>query len=49
VTPQSLAGDLWITPEQVRQLHRCGHVIGLHSHTHPTRLNRLPPTQQKAE
>lgn len=27
---------LWITKDQIINLHESGHVIGLHSHTHPT-------------
>jgi len=33
----------------VRQLHTAGHVIGLHSHSHPTRLQRFSPQQQRDE
>jgi peptidoglycan/xylan/chitin deacetylase (PgdA/CDA1 family) len=40
---------LWLTANQVQQLHQHGHVIGLHSHTHPTALDRLPLDQQQAE
>src|SRR5205085_398427 len=34
---------------EVRSLHQSGHVIGLHSHTHPTRLNRLSDEEQRYE
>ena len=27
---------LWMKSEHLRELHRLGHIIGLHSHTHPT-------------
>lgn len=39
VAPGPLAGYqwLWMSPETWRQLHAAGHVLALHSHTHPTR------------
>lgn len=40
---------LWMTPAHVVQLHREGHVIGLQSHSHPTRLARMSPQQQRDE
>ncbi|MCS7034112.1 MAG: polysaccharide deacetylase family protein, partial [Phycisphaerae bacterium] len=45
----TVAGRLWMRPAQVVQLHAEGHVIGLHSHTHPRRLQRLSPQQQREE
>jgi peptidoglycan/xylan/chitin deacetylase (PgdA/CDA1 family) len=41
--------NLWMTPDHVKQLDSEGHVIGLHSHTHPTTLGLLPPEAQKQE
>ena len=49
LTKDELARGLWMGSEELRVLHREGHVIGLHSHTHPTRLNRLSVQEQKAE
>jgi peptidoglycan/xylan/chitin deacetylase (PgdA/CDA1 family) len=46
---RSLTNELWMTEECIQELHSQGHVIGLHSHTHPTRLGCLPPAQQEAE
>lgn len=43
------ARHLWLDDDRLRELHAAGHVIGLHSTTHPTRLERLPPEQQKEE
>lgn len=40
---------LWMDAACLRDLHRRGHVIGLHSHDHPTRLDRLPRSQQMAQ
>jgi peptidoglycan/xylan/chitin deacetylase (PgdA/CDA1 family) len=44
-----LVAGLWMDDKCVRQLHDQGHVVGLHSHTHPTRLERLDREGQRAE
>lgn len=44
-----LAAKLWIDDPIVARLHAEGHVIGLHSHTHPTQLCRLDPAGQERE
>ena len=44
-----LADNLWMKPDDLRRLHAEGHVIGLHTHTHPTRISYLPPEQQLRE
>ena len=49
LTHARLAQGLWIAAEQLRLLHGEGHVIGLHSHTHPTRMNGLSPEVQRNE
>lgn len=49
LTYEQLARRLWMEADQLGELHRQGHVIGLHSHTHPTRLNGLSPEQQRRE
>lgn len=46
---KGLAAKLWIDDEVVKRLHAEGHVIGLHSHTHPTQLCALPPAEQERE
>jgi peptidoglycan/xylan/chitin deacetylase (PgdA/CDA1 family) len=46
---EQLAQGLWMGAAQLRSLHREGHVIGLHSHTHPTRLGRLSRNEQRDE
>ncbi len=46
---QELARGLWMDNEMVRKLHDEGHVIGLHSHTHPTRIGELSIEAQEAE
>lgn len=40
---------LWMSPEQWKQLHSCGHIIGMHTHTHPTDLSALPIESQRQE
>ena len=37
---------IWMSPDDVRQLASDGHVIGLHSHDHPSGLEALPLAEQ---
>lgn len=46
---QAQAGKLWIDAPSLRELSRKGHMIGLHSHTHPTNITQLSPDSQRAE
>ena len=41
--------DLWITADQLRHLHDTGHILGLHSHTHPTSMTDLNWERQQWE
>lgn len=43
------AQELWMAPNELQELHSAGHVIGLHSHSHPTRIERLPFEAQRDE
>ncbi len=40
---------LWSGADELKDLQEKGHVIGLHSHTHPTRLNALDRGGQEME
>ncbi len=40
---------LWMAPQDILHLHAGGHIIGLHSHTHPTCIIQLPCDQQREE
>ena len=46
VPATDLAAGLWMNSLQIRELHDAGHVIGLHSHSHPTRMAHLYPEVQ---
>ncbi|MBN1490929.1 MAG: polysaccharide deacetylase family protein [Phycisphaerae bacterium] len=46
---RDLAANLWMNDDCIRRLHADGHVIGLHSHTHPTRIEDLSPEEQERE
>jgi peptidoglycan/xylan/chitin deacetylase (PgdA/CDA1 family) len=39
----------FLTSEQVRALHRAGHIIGTHSRSHPARMSALPTPALEAE
>lgn len=41
--------DLWLSRDMVRKLVSQGHVLGLHTHTHPNDVKSLPYEGQKEE
>lgn len=43
------ARNLWLRAEHVRELADEGHLIGLHSHTHPTTMGKLSRDEQVRE
>ncbi|MFC1671515.1 polysaccharide deacetylase family protein [Planctomycetota bacterium] len=43
------SSDLWMREHQIKNLRSRGHVIGLHSHSHPTALAALPTAGQERE
>jgi peptidoglycan/xylan/chitin deacetylase (PgdA/CDA1 family) len=45
----AVATGLWMDADTLRRLDRGGHVVGLHSHGHPTCLSALPGERQAAE
>ena len=45
----SLAENLWMSNEHLRTLRDCGHILGLHSYSHPMRLGEQPPAEQTDE
>lgn len=47
--PQVVISQLWMSDAEIRALDRDGHVIGLHSFSHPTRLAELSPAEQRDE
>lgn len=46
---ETLRTLLWLTDGQLANLAASGHVIGLHSYSHPTVLERLPADAQRLE
>lgn len=46
---EDLASMLWMTSDHLRHLNQTGHIIGLHSYTHPTNLAELTEEEQKSE
>ncbi|OOB79516.1 MAG: hypothetical protein BEN18_00465 [Epulopiscium sp. Nuni2H_MBin001] len=41
--------DLWIGEKDIQQLSQTGHVIGLHTHNHPTNMDGLTKIEQYEE
>ncbi|QDT41822.1 Polysaccharide deacetylase [Gimesia alba] len=46
---QDFTNDLWMKDQHVVELHSKDHLIGLHSHTHPTALASLAAEDQRSE
>jgi len=44
-----LGRKLWMNDDCLRYLHKTGHIIGLHSHTHPTTMGELDQKTQERE
>jgi peptidoglycan/xylan/chitin deacetylase (PgdA/CDA1 family) len=47
--PLNVTGKLWMNDDHLRALRKAGHLIGLHSYTHPTRLADQPVEAQARE
>ena len=41
--------NLWMSRAELHGLAGAGHVIGLHSHSHPTKMSKLTPAEQDGE
>ena len=41
--------NLWMSEEDLITLDSSGHIIGLHSYSHPTKISKLNRLQQKVE
>jgi len=46
---QEASKNLWMTDVHLKLLHDEGHMIGLHSYSHPTVMSKLPYEKQKEE
>lgn len=47
--PIAASAHLWMSNDHIRELHQSGHVVGLHSYSHPTRLRELDRRAQAQE
>jgi len=47
--PREVHSILFFSKEDLKNLHKLGHLIGLHSHNHPTLLEKLSYKEQKNE
>ena len=41
--------NLWMREDELLKIHENGHVVGLHSYSHPTQMSKLPADQQLTE
>src|SRR5439155_6139942 len=46
---RAAVSDLWMNDTDIRALYDAGHVIGLHSHTCPARIDKLDEDAQREE
>jgi peptidoglycan/xylan/chitin deacetylase (PgdA/CDA1 family) len=46
---EEVLGKLWINSSQVKKIYELGHVVGLHSHSHPTTIHKLKREDQRLE
>lgn len=49
IDQESVRRDLWLQREHLQDLERRGHMVGLHSHSHPMSMARLPYEEQLDE
>jgi peptidoglycan/xylan/chitin deacetylase (PgdA/CDA1 family) len=49
VSVAEILNNTMMCPQQVKILSEGGHIIGLHSHTHPTTMASLPLNEQRAQ
>ncbi len=47
--PEEIYSQLFLRQKDLKQLNSLGHLIGLHSHSHPTLLEKLNYDEQKSE
>ena len=47
--PKSVIHDLWLTNEQLTHLSKDGHMLGLHSYSHPMQMKELSYQEQSME
>ncbi len=46
---EKIKNKLWMNVSNIKSLHESGHIIGLHSHRHPTTMHTLPIERQHEE
>lgn len=49
INMDEFTSDLWMNVEHIQEINDKGHIIGLHSHTHPTQLSKLSAVEQERE
>ena len=47
--PKKILKFLYLTPPDIKKIKKAGHIIGLHSHTHPMNLQKLSFFEQNIE
>ena len=47
--PKEITHSLWMSEDHLKEIYNLGHVIGLHSYNHPTKISKLSYKEQKKE
>lgn len=46
---EAASRNLWMNDQDIRELHGSGHIVGMHSYSHPTVMHKLTAAQQQLE
>jgi peptidoglycan/xylan/chitin deacetylase (PgdA/CDA1 family) len=49
IDKKEFSSDLWMNVEHLKKLNNDDHIIGLHSHTHPTNISKFSKPDQEKE
>ena len=44
--PSEIIKDLWMSEEELKEISKQGHLVGLHSYSHPTQMSKLSYQEQ---
>ncbi|MDC1510708.1 polysaccharide deacetylase family protein [Gammaproteobacteria bacterium] len=45
-TPSEIIKDLWMSEDELKEISKQGHLVGLHSYSHPTQMSKLSYQEQ---
>jgi len=48
-SPDSISKNLWMSEDHLKDIYKRGHLVGLHSYSHPTKISKLSYEEQKKQ